>query len=286
LLQFWSDKFVGHDGIKQMAANSMKLTREFVQGMVLRKFLYAAPAFLLATVLAARRWPTLTAVLWLPFVLLFGASVAGRAPFGGGRTDIFLYPLAAVVVALATQELLRLSKSAWLGIPWGQYASVLAVGAVFVFEMARVEAARPYHREEDLAPLARYVMAKKQVDDLIVVGPWARFAWFLYSEQPFTIAPRERHPRGFPYTMDAKDTIVLDEFDAQSPAPYTHQLSQALAAGENAPPRIWLVISHTGYGLDAYIGAIREYLEGGGYSMRRREEWTGVFVELWIRSAP
>ena len=206
---YWSKYYVSHaDGLHGMVVSTFDLARHFVAGLTHRSFGYVAISATVATCAAARRRTLLTLILWSPVVLVYLASLTKRAPFGGGRTDIFLYPLIAVVAALAADEMFRAIKEFWPEKSWLWYAGpiVAAVATLFIIRGARP--AFPNHPEEDFRHLVRRVMAQKRAGDVIVIYPPARYAWFLYSKEPFTIAPRKQHPGSFLYTMEAKDTIV------------------------------------------------------------------------------
>ena len=279
----WSSFYVVRDnGFRGIAASTLGLTKHFVAGLTSRRLVLVVVAAAAATVLSARRRPVLTGILWCPVVLLYFASFARRAPFGGGRTDIFLYPLAAVLAALAADEMFRIFRSRWSAKPWQGYASVLAAAAVVAVILKGARPAYPNHREEDLKPLARSVLEQRRQGDMVLVYPWARFAWFLYSEQPFSIPSRKKRPLGAPYTMEAKGTVVLDEHPEDGSA-YASEIDCAIGAD-----RIWLVASHLGYlsseTKETETRKIQAHIQNSGYRLQGREERPGAFIELWIRS--
>ena len=280
LLLFWSKYYVIRThGISGMAASSLGLAEHFAAGLTHRRFALVALAVIGAIVITTRRRPLIAGILVFPIIFFYLGSLMGRAPFGGGRTDIFLHPLLAVLAAWATAELLRLIQRIRLGKMWPAYSSAVAAVLLIVPIVRGARPAFPNHPEEDLRPLARHLMEQKQKNDMVLVYPPARYEWFLYSNEPFSIAPRKKHPAAFPYTMEAKNTIVLDDYSEDSSA-YKSEIDQAIGAN-----RIWLVASHLGY--SDHNGSetvpIEARLRSEGYRLQSKEERARAFVELWVR---
>ncbi len=283
LRSYWSNYYVVRaNGISGIASSSLSLAGHFVAGLTHRRFPWVAISAVIATILVVRRRPLLTGILWFPIVFVYLASFIGRAPFGGGRTDIFLHPLVAVLLALAAYEMLRLIKEILPGKTWRAYVGPVAAAAVIIFIVRGAHAAFPNHPDEDLRPLVRHLLEQKQKGDVVVVYPPARYEWFLYSNEPFSIAPRGKHPVAFPYTMEANDTVVLDEYPEDSSA-YVSEIDRAIGAN-----RIWLVASHLGYlshpGPETRTIEMR--FKNKGYRLESKEERSRAFVELWTRPAP
>ena len=276
---YWSKFYVIRtNGINGIAVSSLALAEHFVYGLTHRRFVFVVIAILAATIATARKRPVLTVFLWCPIFLIYMASLLGRAPFGGGRTDIFLYPLIAVLAALGTGEMLRLNKEMWHGKKWQRYLGPVAAVAICILIVRGARAAFPNHAEEDLRPLARHLMEEKKKGDVIVVYPAARYEWFLYSNEPFSIVPREKHPVAFPYTMEAADTIVLDEYPENS-STYASELDRVVGA-----KRIWLVASHLIFNHSFDTDKIEARLRNKGYRLRSKERRAGAFIELWVGS--
>jgi dolichyl-phosphate-mannose-protein mannosyltransferase len=298
LRSYWSSYYVVRaNGISGMAVSSLGLAEHFAYGLIHRRFVFVAIGVVAATILALRRRPVLISILWFPIVFVYLASLIGRAPFGGGRTDIFLHPLLAVLAALAIEEgfclLARSSKS------WHKYLGYLAVAAIIIVVVKDARPAFPNHPNEDFRPLARRVIEQKREGDVVIVDPGARYEWFLYSAQPFSILPGGKRPNAFPYTMEAKDTVVLDDYPYTKDADGTVVLEDYPPRANNAgyasgidramrAQRIWLVASHLGYvkcrNRRSETEGIEEDLQKGGYDLEQKEERSRAFVELWIRS--
>jgi hypothetical protein len=122
-------------------------------------------------------------------------------------------------------------------------------------------------------------MEQRRAGDVIVIYPAARYEWFLYSQEPFSIASREKHPTGFPYTMEAKNTVVLDEHPEDTHA-YANEVDQAIGAD-----RIWFVASHLGYlnRPGSETEPIETHFQNKGYRLKNKVERSRAFVELWVR---
>jgi hypothetical protein len=186
-----------------------------------------------------------------------------------------------VLAALATYELLRIIAERWPGTTTRGYAGLIVGAAAIALILRGAHPAFPNHPDEDLRPLVGRLLQQRQKGDVILIYPAARHEWFLYSKEPFAIAPREKHPAAFPYTMEARDTVVLDEYPEDSEL-YTKQIDRAIGAN-----RIWLVASHLGYSKQA--GAETQKIETrirtSGYRLKSKEERSRAFIELWVRSS-
>jgi hypothetical protein len=135
----------------------------------------------------------------------------------------------------------------------------------------------PNHLEEDLRPLAQRVARERVEGDVIIVYPWAKFAFFLYSGLPFSIPSRQEYPFEVPYTLASPGVIFLNTNIEDE---WSREIDQSLGT----PKRIWLVASHILYRGGADIEGIRSHLAHLGYHPDHKEERADAFIELWLPS--
>jgi hypothetical protein len=109
----------------------------------------------------------------LAVVLAVALALAGRSPFGGGRTDEVLYPSLLVLAACAITPLVARAGERQRRVA---IASVVAVAGVLVGVGATHRASYP---TTVLRPLARQLDEPRNVarSHVVVVDPWLTFTW-------------------------------------------------------------------------------------------------------------
>lgn len=189
----------------------------------------AAALFLAAVVVTVRR-PLLAVLLLTPLAASAVLAGVGVAPFGGGRTDIHLYPSLALLVALGLhQALARLRR------PPAAWAATLAA---LVLVAVPLRAAPPYP-EEDLRPLVEVVESSAGPDDAIAVYSASRSGHALYTSAPVDLRPDPSSANGFAALVaDPRVRVLGPHRDV--PSRYEPEV-EAVTAGHE---RIWLLRSH------------------------------------------
>jgi hypothetical protein len=135
--------------------------------------------------MAALAWrPALTVALLLPVLATIAVAAAGRAPIGA-RTDAYLVPLVALVMAAGLDALLRadlIRVPSRLRQPVRYAAIGICVGLLLIGARTRT-VPRPYPHE-DVRSLTRIWEARRQPDDRTLVMGQAGLAFALYSREP------------------------------------------------------------------------------------------------------
>ena len=187
------------------------------------------------------------------------------APLGAGRTDLNLYPVLALTVGLAANEL-RHALRAW---------RVLAI-VLLVAVLATVRAAPPYP-VEDMRSATAYLEANVHPSDEVLVYWAARYPLALYARSWGLQIDRSRHTaEGFEVHIQRPNLYVLPDHSTDHRA-YEPVLLR-LTRGQK---RVWFIGSHGR--LDAV--AIQKQLSHLGYhaAARRSGDKYHAFVMLWIK---
>jgi hypothetical protein len=231
---------------------------------------------LLAAVVVGVVWARadLAALLVGPVAVAFGLAVFDRAPFGGGRTDVYLFPCVALALALTVQKAL------------GRRLPAVAVGAAVVVFAAT--AGRHHARENpypgaDTPRLIAAVRAQKAPDDGVVVAPFTRYAFALYDERRPRVILSSRYSTGFTVASPDPDVFVV-------PAEFYETGYDAGAAIGFARDRrrIWYLATDTPETDTPPEVQAREYepeqrLLDEGFVVQRRIDVDGAHAHLLVR---
>ena len=147
-------------------------------------------------------------------VLLLGPIVAGLvlavlsiSPFGGGRTDLVVYPLFAVLAALGVDAI-----TSWLP---QRLEGVARVSVVAIIAAALLATASPatYPSEEDGRAITRDVLAQAAPDELIVTLPETSYLWARYTPDDVGVVRDEHAMTGFTPTTTDRRVLLLSGFE-------------------------------------------------------------------------
>jgi len=180
-----------------------------------------------------RRRPTrpLGAAVVAIYAGVAGASALSRFPVGGGRTDLFSYPVTLLCIAAALGA-----------IPWRRRrvaagAALLAIAALaWTIRDGPVE-----YPPTGAATIVRQAARVIQPGDGLVVYPWSNWAAAYYGPWPYKLAAAADSTNGYYAELERPATLVLREsvdgvkFDA-SPRGVESQLEIYLPA---APARVY-----------------------------------------------
>jgi hypothetical protein len=187
--------------------------------------------------LAARRWEDLTLLLG-PVLLAAALAIAGISPFGGGRTDLYLYPLVAVVAGVGFETLGHLlARNARTGLA---LASVVAL--VLLLSARPVE-----YREDDGRAVTAAVLAAAESEDMIITLPETSYLWARYAPGDVGVEADDRAMTGFTPTIDDERLLFLPGYELTGTEPATRSarsssLRQTRAEIEQqSPHRVWVV---------------------------------------------
>lgn len=224
-----------------------------------------------------RRHLALVGMVALPVAASLMLSALQRAPWGGGRTEshlVLAFALAVAALALpargedeATGEERPSRRRP------GSVLAVVLVGAVALVAAAGLE--RPSYPREDLRPLLADLEDGIADDEVILVYPFARLAYALYTPSDVTFKPNPGSSVG--YALDIEDPRVrlLPAWrrDVTMYPPIVADLTDG-ACG------VWLPASHS---FPDDLGAIEASLADLGYD--RIRDWTaeGASLSHWRR---
>jgi hypothetical protein len=144
-------------------------------------------------------WP-----LMLPIGMAIVLAAAKRAPFGGGRTDVYLYPCVAVAIGVIGQAIIDRVRLPRLLVS----TAAVAIGLLAVAGSVGRHALRntPYPAA-DIGKLARTVDQKRGPGDGVVVAPFSRYAYALYGREDPRFIISDDYSTGF--TVASPDPAVF-----------------------------------------------------------------------------
>lgn len=234
---------------------------------------------LLVAIVAGVVWarPHLAALLLGPVLIAFGLAVVGRAPFGGGRTDIYLYPGVALAVALTVQRALGGRRLRWAG-----PAVTVALALFAVTDGRRHVEGNPYPGA-DTARLIALVRNQMVPGDAVVVAPFTRYAFALYDRTAPEVLLSSRYSTGFTVASPDSDVFIL-------PAEFYETGYDAGAAvgfvGDRR--RVWYLatdtpVTDTDPAVQAHEYEPEGRLLAEGFVIERRLDVRGAHAHLLVR---
>jgi hypothetical protein len=272
LRNYWKDYYVTVDEDPLRAFENIGLALKLLIERAVALPAAVAVALVLASVLVVLvRRQALGLLLVLPFVIAVALAVADFAPLGTGRTDIYLYPPLAILVALALNEVAAFSGPAptglWRLVPAGVFAVIAGLWAM------GHPTPRSYPRE-NIAPLVARVERTAMASDAILVYPAANFAFGLYTTWPVEISPTELGI-GFEVRVQRPNLFVL-EIDRRRPETF------AAAVRRVALPyrRVWFIVTHASRPI---IFAFEDAFTASGYSREQLFRSSGARLILWVK---
>ncbi len=131
-------------------------------------------------------------------------TIPSLVPLGTGRTDAYLYPAVAMVVAEGAAILWRLARRLHRGVALGALALAVVVAGFLVTDRIEHRATYPGGNFTAVATLAHDTLA---AGGLVVVGGTARWPWSYYDVARVRIAFSDDFNNG--YTTESDDPRVL-----------------------------------------------------------------------------
>ncbi len=233
---------------------------------------------LLAIVCAGVIWARsdLAPLLLGPAAVAFGLAVVDRAPFGGGRTDVYLYPCVALAVALVVQKALG-------GRLPGAALGVAVALVVFAATISRNHAERNPYPGADTAGLIAAVRGQMSPGDGLVVAPFTRYAFALYDPPRPEVILSERYSTGFTVASTDPDVFVLPAefyetgYDPSAALPFARDRA-----------RVWYLATDTPVSDTEPAVQDNEYeperrLLADGFVLERRVDVAGAHADLLVR---
>ena len=209
----------------------------------------------------AWRQPEVALLLGAPLVVAVVLSLLEAAPLGGGRTDVYLYPAFALLVAVALDQVPSVPRPA-------AWAAGAAVTAALVLALP----ATPVYPPEDVGPLVAEVEARMEPGEVVLVYSATRWAYGLYTGEPVAFAKDSTRMPGFALDIRSDAVHVLGPH-REEPERYAADVAGAVAGRG----RVWLVASHWRDDLPAVEAAV----SATGRRLLERVERPGAVMALW-----
>jgi hypothetical protein len=153
--------------------------------------------FAAAAVVLWRR-PALGFLLLAPLGVATALAALELAPLGSGRTDIYLFPLLAALVALAVNEAFAFSRRATIVV-------VVLLGAVGLATYRPAD-----YPEEAVRPLVEELEERAAESDAVLVYRTAWWQFALYTDAPVDLVEDSRSQTGFNVRIGDPDVFVLE----------------------------------------------------------------------------
>jgi hypothetical protein len=228
------------------------------------------PSFIiivLAVAAAALVWRTrreVAVLLITPIVVAIVLALVQLAPLGTGRTDLYLYPVVAVLLAVGASELTR--RAHIVG---------LLVVVVLIASMAASAKAPSTYPQEDMKKAVDALVARAAPGDAIMVYYGGRYAFALYTPYPVSVYATTHQTDGFDVRIHRPHVILLPSYTDRS---QYAAVVKSLSAHES---RVWFIGTH-GHG---DVPVIEQALVSAGFDKHHRV-YLGLpmFLSEWIRS--
>jgi hypothetical protein len=267
LREFFAPTYIPTDeGLGAGLSGALDAVTGVLEGLVALPGGLSLAVLLAAFAFVLWRRTMLGLLLSLPLAVAVGLSALELAPLGVGRTDVYLYPALASLVAVAVHE----AAESWsLTAP----AALVALTALVV---PGYRAADPYP-QENIAPLVRLVETRSQPGDAVLVYPLSNFAFGLYTSWPVELVESDGYATGFQVAVQRPDVYVLDPHREQPElyAPTVELISRRHRT-------VWFIAAphRSGEGR-----AIRSQLRERGYRPVRRIVRRGAYLIRWSLDA-
>lgn len=280
LQAYWSNRYLSLEGGPTAAFdNVITAARRVVRGLTgLGPYgqwvMNIALVVLVGSAIAvARRRPSMSIALVLPTVLGFVAAALHMAPIGGGRTDMYLFPSLALLLAGGVDALLRSLHAR--GRPTRSISRWAVGGTLVLMTLLVTNVATPVrYPQQNIRPLVRILEEERQDSDIILLYPGAVLMYSLYTSESIDIdTTTERNGLPFMPTFADPQVRILPTDGRQEPESYAPTVSSAARAGE----RIWLLASH----IKTDFRMLKEQLRDAGLQQTGISTRQGAELTLW-----
>ena len=267
LAAYWRGYFLDGSGLAGGLIPRMRAVAHGFQSLDTTFVLLCLAA---AAVIVLVRRPFVGVLLALPLASAVVLAALRIAPIGTGRTDVYLFPSLALLIAVAVSEIASMLA------PRGRWATAvvggLAIGALVV--VALVAAPAVAYPPEDLGPLVHIAEAARRPGDKIVVYPTAGFAYGIATRLPIQKRADVLSPTDWVVKVRDPNIVVL-EAHRDDPEKWSGPLDQITAGS----PRIWLIGSH----LFLDWPVLQQMLVARGYEPVRTFTRPGAELKLFVR---
>jgi hypothetical protein len=188
-----------------------------------------------AGVVLVRR-PLVGLLLVLPTLLAVVLAALTVVPLGTGRTDVYLLPSYALLVAVAVAEFVAMASAR------GRTIAVAVTVVGFIGVALASSQTVIYAYPEDLTPLVHLAERHRRPGDAIVVYPSAGYAYGIATRYPIERRSDDLAPTDWVVAVRGPDISVL-QAHRKDPGKWGPPLDRLAGS-----PRIWLIGSHIALG--------------------------------------
>jgi len=277
LREFWADSFMPLDrGVAAAARFTLGHTWQVLTGVsaAIPGDVTAVLVVLGAVVLARHDRQLIALVLSGPALAVVAATLQ-LAPYGGGRTDIYLYPCFALALGGLFDGLSR--RLSGVG---------RSIALAFLFALLFVGIKVRSYPDADIRGIVDIVQSEARTGDAIVVYPQDGYAYALYSRFPVRMIRSDFSMTGFTTAVDHPGvvTLILDPHSDRFPSRQydlalkrNMQATRAVVDDTRAPSQVWLVSRE-----NATPGLV-EIFEKAGLTPGRMWNRPGAALRVWTR---
>ena len=264
LRDYWRSFYVSGSNPGGITVGLRSVATRTAEGFSDLPMLITLAVLLAAAVVVIRARPLLSIVLVGPFVIAVALAILQLAPIGTGRTDIYLYPLFAVLIAVAVAE-----------ISYRRAFAALVAVALVVAPLALADAPAAYPQENMRLAVA-LLNAQVRSHDEILVYSGGRYAFALYAPAAWrvSVVATKDQTNGFDVRIHRPNLSVLDSYDSVA------RYRQAVARVARGARRVWFIGSHGRLDVLKIERALHDLGYRAASRRRDREAW---FLSLWVR---
>lgn len=276
----WAENFISASSPGELVRTTAHVVDGFAGGLFPGG--EVAGPFVLFGLAVGALWyrPAVAALVLAPILAALGLALLQRAPFGGGRIDIYLYPCVALLAAMAVQKLVDSGP-----VPDRLAQPAMATGIVILAATTGLHHVRanPYPAA-DMGPLTAAVRSRLGPADAVVVGPFSRYPFALYDSADVDVVFSSRYAPGFTVRSQDPDVLIMPaEYFEDG---YDEGLAVRFAEGRT---RVWYVAtdtpeSDTPPDVQAYEYRPEQLLVADGFRIVDRIDAHGVHADLLVRS--
>jgi hypothetical protein len=283
LTDYWRGSFLDGSGFAGGLETRLRVLASGFQGV---DSVLVLVVLLIAAGVVVRRRPVVALLLLLPTLVAIALAAMEVLPLGTGRTDVYLLPTYALLVAVATAEVAAMmrDRAAWVVPAAAITALILAVAVASPAPrvgrncgdppVRRSELVRCRYPAEDVGPLVRLVERSRRPGDVIVVYPSTGYAYGVETGYAIARRPDDLAPTQWVVDVRSPDVSVL-QAHREDPEQWGAPLDRII---RGAPPRIWLTGSH----LHRDWKVLKSMLMDRGYSPARIASRAGARLEVFL----
>lgn len=271
LRTYWSEDFLTvDDGVTALLVDLRDSLSRMTDGFLPVR--PAWPVLVVAGAVVLRTAPRLAILLVSPLAVAVGLSALHQAPLGVGRTEIYLLPIAALMIGAAVDGVTRMRGRLSPSLTW---PGVLLVCTVLIgAEISSGRRVEPYP-QEDVRGFIEAAAPHLRPSDLALVYPATRWAWAVYGPGSFKPVRDDASPTGFDVEIAAPGVRVLRPH-RDHPERYGPEIEAAVRGRD----RVVFFASHW----RDDISFIETWFLAHGWTEVRRDEAAGARRVEYVRS--